>query len=346
MVSQQSQRKNEHLSLAVKMWRDHNQPQNGAGFDQVRWQPNTLPELSVSQVDVSTNLLGTDLPWPFYIEAMTGGSEQGGRYNQQLAQAAKITGLAMAVGSQSIALKDASQRASFEVVRQENPYGFIMANLGADHSLANLKVAVDMIGANAIEIHVNVAQELSMAEGDRDFHWQDNLANLIAHSPVPVIIKEVGFGMSRRSLAQLDDLQPAAINIGGTNGTNFAEIEQARSHPASASIDLSHYGFSVVESLLAAQAAQVRTPLIATGGISNPNQVITALMLGAQATSSAGYFLEILARQGQEALVEKIEQWQTVLPKLMTLLGARDIAALQRQVPILSTDLQNFKAQL
>ncbi|WP_273730304.1 type 2 isopentenyl-diphosphate Delta-isomerase [Leuconostoc mesenteroides] len=342
--SAQSHRKDEHLSLGVKLWRQNTMPVIGATYDDVRWLPNTFPETSVSEVDVSTKLFEHHFKWPFYIEAMTGGSALTGRINMELAEVAAESNIAMAVGSQSIALKEPETRDTFTIVRKKNPNGFLFANLGADHPISNVRTAIDMIDANAIELHVNAAQELIMAEGDRKFYWLDNLAEIIAKSPVPVIIKEVGFGMSQSTFKQIADLNPAAINVGGANGTNFSIIEQRRNRLSEA-VNLDNYGLSTVESLLEAKMAKNNLPLIATGGIQSVNHVITSLMLGASLTSSAGFMLTTLMEKGQKSLLEEINAWQVALPRLFTLLGAQNITELQHKPLIYSPNLQNFIAQ-
>lgn len=345
MHTPQSNRKNEHLSLATKFWREGSNPQVGATFDDIRWIPGPLQDISLDEVQPSVQLLSHDFDWPFYIEAMTGGSESTKRVNGDLASTAAVTNIAMAVGSQSVALKDPNQADSFEVVRKNNPNGFLIANLGADHPIENVRAAVNMIDANAIELHTNVGQELTMAEGDRSFYWLDNLATIIAKSPVPVIIKEVGFGMGPDLLKQLDALHPAAINIGGGNGTSFAQIEQARDRKNENPLDLSSFGLSTVESLLAAEKAGIETPIIATGGIQSAKDVTTALMLGASAVSSAGHFLDTLMRDGRAGLQSEIELWQQQLPLYMTLLGAKKPNDLREAKRLYSADLKNSMQQ-
>ncbi|CAK1222236.1 FMN-dependent dehydrogenase [Fructobacillus evanidus] len=346
MATTHSNRKNEHLSLATKFWRDQENPVIGPGFDAVRWVPGPLKDMAVTDVQPTTHILGADFAWPFYIEAMTGGSVASTKVNADLATVAQKMGLAMAVGSQSVALKDSSQVESYRVVRQNHPEGFLIANLGADHPIQNVQAAIDMIDANAIELHVNLGQELAMAEGDRRFYWLDNLATVIAKSPVPVIIKEVGFGMGPDLLKQLSALKPAAINVGGGNGTSFAQIEQRRDRQNENPLDLSPFGLSTVESLLAGQKAAIDSPLIATGGIQSINDVVTALILGAKTTSSAGHFLQILMTKNPSALQQEIENWQQALPELMTLLGAKTIADLSQVPRLYRADLQNSSDQL
>lgn len=342
----QSNRKNEHLSLSTKFWREEKNPVIGPTFDDVRWVPGPLNNQSVATVDHSVELFGQHFDWPFYIEAMTGGSASTMRVNADLATVASKKNLAMAVGSQSVALKDAAQAASFQIVREKHPDGFLFANLGADHPIENVRAAVNMIEANAIEIHVNLAQELAMAEGDRRFYWLDNLASVIAKSPVPVIIKEVGFGMGPDLIKQLAALKPAAINIGGANGTSFAKIEQARDRQNENPIDFSAFGLSTVESLLAAEKSETKTPIIATGGIQSAKNITTSLMLGASLASSAGYFLKTLMADGPAGLEAEISLWQQQLPLYMTLLGAQRVENLVQAKRLYSPNLTNSLKQL
>lgn len=342
--SAQAHRKDEHLSLGVKLWRQQENNPIGATFADVRWLPATFPEMVVAEADVRTTLFDQTFDWPFYIEAMTGGSSLTGRINGQLASVAKTTGLAMAIGSQSIALKEPEAAQTFKIARKNHPDGFLIANLGADHPIGHVRDAIDMIEANAIELHVNVAQELVMSEGDRAFYWLDNLATVIAKSPVPVIVKEVGFGMSQSAFETLKQLQPAAINVGGANGTNFAVIERRRNRQVDP-FNIDQFGLSTVESLLSAKLAQNTVPLIATGGIASPNDIITSLMLGATMTSSAGYMLNTLMTQGEAGLIAEITSWQRALPRLMTLLGARHISELPAKPRLYASTLQNFITQ-
>ena len=180
-----------------------------------------------------------------------------------------------------------------------------------------------------------------MAEGDREFYWLENLATIIAKSPVPVIIKEVGFGMSNKAFEIINQLEPAAINVGGANGTNFAVIERRRNRqPDTFNID--HHGLSTVESLLSAQFASNQLPLIATGGIQSANDIVTSLMLGASLTSSAGFMLSTLMDKGEVALIQQIEDWQHALPRLFTLLGAKNGKSLHAAERLYSPTLQNF----
>lgn len=340
MESQQAHRKDEHLSLATATYQRAHQHHY---FDQVRLIHNALPEMAVKDVDHHVQLAdGLQLEWPFYLEAMTGGSNQAAKVNRTLAQLASKHHLAMATGSLSVALKEPATRPSFTVVREENPDGIVIANLGADASLENAQTAIDILGANALELHLNAAQELVMPEGDRDFHWLDNIASLVDKLDLPVIIKEVGFGMSRTTIDRLKDAGVQLVNVSGRGGTNFAMIEDRRNHQLDLD-DLADWGQTTPESLLEARGN--KATIIASGGITCPLDVVKAGVLGAQAVGVAGYFLNILIRDGATALDEILTEWQTELPRLLTLLGCRNFRDLQETPFVLQGDLYSYAQQ-
>lgn len=343
MESEHAHRKDEHLALAEAEYR---KMQPTSSLNQVRLIHKALPETSVNQVNLASDNPEFPWPFPFYIEAMTGGSEKSSQINGQLAEVAKETGLAMAVGSQSIALKDFEAIPSFEIARKKNPNGFLIANLGAGHTAYEAQRVINMIDANALEIHINAAQEIVMAEGDRNFHWHESLGEIIATSPVPVIIKEVGFGMDLHTIQTLEALGAKYINVGGRSGTNFARIEDRRNHTnykEHAHAYLYDWGQTTAESLLEAQTAQQH--IFATGGIQSPLDVVKAQVLGAENIGVAGYFLHILLNQGADSLVDEIQLWQKHLPKLYTLLGAKTRSDLQKAPFVVDAELANYAQQ-
>ncbi|MCZ9311437.1 type 2 isopentenyl-diphosphate Delta-isomerase [Weissella koreensis] len=343
MESEHAHRKDEHLALAEAEFKK-NPPISS--LEQIRLIHRSLPETNVQEINlqVQDSALGWD--YPFYIEAMTGGSQKTGEINEQLAKIAKITGLAMAVGSQSIALKDHNAISSFEVARKSNPDGFLIANLGAGHTAHEAQQVVDMIGANALEIHVNVAQEIVMAEGDRDFHWMESIGEIINTIHVPVIIKEVGFGMDQQTIKQLEQMGAQYINVGGRSGTNFAIIEDRRNRTTVTKQShqyLYDWGQTTAESLLETKDSHAK--ILATGGIASPLDVVKAQVLGAKAVGVAGYFLHDLLKYGPDHLIETIQLWQSHLPKLYALVGANGQNDLPNVPYILSPELNSYAQQ-
>ena len=183
-----------------------------------------------------------------------------------------------------------------------------------------------------------------MKVGDREFYWLEALAGLVSRLHIPVIVKEVGFGMSQQTISQLEQIGVRWINVAGTGGTNFARIEDRRNHELDLS-DLVNWGLSTPESLLEAQQKSPSTHLIASGGITCPLDVIKAGVLGAKAVGVAGYFLHLLIKEGEEGLAKELHRWQVELPRLMTLVGVRNWDDLYLVDYLLSPELESFTRQ-
>ncbi|WP_261809477.1 type 2 isopentenyl-diphosphate Delta-isomerase [Levilactobacillus humaensis] len=338
-ISRHAHRKDEHLSLAEKFYT----PVAASQFDDLRFIHQSLPEMAVADVDLTTHLGPLSLPVPLLIEAMTGGSPRTGKVNASLGRLAAQTGMAVASGSQSIALKDSQAIATFTPLRENNPDGLVFANIGAGHGSQDARTVVDMLAADALEIHINTAQELVMPEGDRTFHWLDNIGEAVARLDVPVIVKEVGFGMAHETLQQLAAVGVTLVDLGGRGGTNFAQIENFR-RPGKDLDYLAGWGQTTVESLLEARQ-QPELQVIATGGIRQPLDVAKALALGANVVGSAGQILHHLIKTDEAATTQFLLDWQTGLKTIMTLLGTTSIADLQQQRLLLSRDLRDYCEQ-
>ena len=218
-------RKDEHLHLAVRL-HDRDRPN---AFDDVSFIHHALPGTSVDSTDPSTTVFGVRWDVPFYINAMTGGTRATTEVNAGLAGAAADAGVAIACGSQHIALRDPGRAESFRIIRREAPRAFVLANVGPTVTPEDAVRAVEMLEANALQIHLNVAQELVMPEGDQDFRdWPERIAAIVAAVPVPVVAKEVGFGLSRHTITMLERTGVAAVDVAGAGGTDFIAIENER----------------------------------------------------------------------------------------------------------------------
>lgn len=346
------QRKDDHIKLACEQYDAH----ADAGFEHVRFIPNALPQLALSDVDTSVSVFDESIKWdtPLYINAMTGGSKKGENINESLARVAAKTGLAMASGSLSAALKNPRLAGTFSVIRRFNPHGFVMANVSAGVSAEQAIKAVEILQANALQIHLNAAQELVMSEGDRDFSaWLNNIeaiARELDSMKVPVVVKETGCGMSARDVLRLQNVGVRAVDVGGRGGTNFVAIENARRGRKSDYEFLDSWGLTTVESLLdIAQCDEIlceprdcadscdsaRMQVFASGGVRTPLDVVRSLRLGASAVGVAGEFLHTLISEGEDALVEQIESWKTQIRVIMALLGCKNIEDLRENSRIL-----------
>lgn len=326
MASLQSNRKKEHVALSERYY-NKNFP---SPFDDLRFVPHALPQTKVAAVNLHTQFAGIKLDVPFYINAMTGGSEWTGQLNEKLAIVARETGLAMATGSASIALKEAEAIDSFKVVRRVNPNGIVFVNLGAGHSVENAQKAIDLLQADALQIHLNAPQEIVMPEGDRDFsHWADNIQAINHKIALPLIVKEVGFGMSRETVALLKTLGVKNIDISGFGGTNFSQIENFRRTDFSYA-DLENWGLSTPASLLETQKFVGDLNIIASGGIRRPLDVAKSLALGAQATAFSSFILHSVITDGVDKTIAMVEGFKQELAGIFALLGAHSVSDLHQ----------------
>jgi isopentenyl-diphosphate Delta-isomerase len=335
-----SERKWDHIRFALE-----NRQNRSTVFDDIKFIHQCLPNINVSDVRLNYLIGELSLSSPIFINAMTGGGgEKTYQINKQLAIAAKHTGVAMAVGSQMSAIKDQQERYTYEIVRKENPNGIVIANLGSEATIENAKLAVDMIGANALQIHLNVIQELTMPEGDRDFFGSlKRITEIASGVDVPIIVKEVGFGMSKETVESLISAGAAVVDVGGSGGTNFAEIENKRRKQSLPFFN--NWGIPTPISILEAASVSNRIPIIGSGGFSSSLDIAKGLAIGASAIGLAGFFLQILVEDGLDALIEEINTLHSELTMIMTALGAKSISDLQNAPVIISGETYHWLTQ-
>ena len=306
------------------------------GFQDVHLLHNCLPNIGMDDVSLHTLVAGLSLPHPLIINAITGGAPDVAETNRALARIAKATQSAMAVGSQYASLEDKSVRETFSLVREEYADGIFFANLGAHVSPAEAQEAVAMLDAQALQIHLNVGQELVMREGDRDFSgYLDRIAAIARQLTVPVIVKETGCGMGAEQIRLLAAAGVAAVDVAGAGGTNFLAIEAARSGQK-LSEALLGWGIPTAVSTVEAKAVLPSSvSLIASGGIRNAAEMIKALAIGANAVAVAGPIVQQLAASPDQA-ADWIARQRHEMQQLMVLCGAKNLNQLS-QVPIVIT---------
>lgn len=326
-------RKLDHLKFAMQL---EDGPSSSA-FEDMVIVPNCLPELCCDDIELSTTIAGTVLPHPVIVNAITGGAADVTEVNARLADFARITGCAMAVGSQYAALEDLTVRESYQVIRKVNPDGFVFANLGAHVSLQDAQRAVEMVGACALQIHLNVAQEVFMTEGDRKFAgYLKNIEKIAANLDVPVIVKEVGCGIAREQAQMLSTTGIQGLDIGGTGGTNFLAIEAAR---GGVLLEMDSLAWGIPTAISAIEAASVlpRTiDLIVSGGVRTPLDVVKALGIGGKAVGIAAPIVRLLENNGLDATVMWFHRFIADVKRYMLLAGAANIQSLQK-TPIVIT---------
>lgn len=331
-------RKMEHIYHALRLGQSGNQ-----GLDDIRLVPNALPGASVESVTLNTRIGELDLSSPILINAMTGGAPETEKINRELAAAARECGVAMAVGSQMSAFKDKAMRDSYRIVRRINPKGIVLANLGSEATLAQAREAVEMIEADGLQIHLNVMQELIMPEGDRDFRGMTERIAAIANGlTVPVIVKEVGFGIMAEAARQLAGCGIRILDVGGAGGTNFAAIENARRDEPL--LWLNDWGVKTSIALLETLHA-FQGDVIASGGIRSAMEAAKVLAAGASAVGMAGALLRVLQEQGTASLIRKIGELHDDLKLIMTALGASTVAELRQRPVVIKGETREWCAE-
>ncbi|BCB04548.1 type 2 isopentenyl-diphosphate Delta-isomerase [Bacillus sp. KH172YL63] len=325
-----AQRKQDHINYALSTGQ-----QRLTGFDEVAFVHQSLPNIAVDDVHLSTRIGELTLSSPIFINAMTGGGGDSTlKINEELSILARETGMAIASGSQMSALKEAAERETYQIMRRCNPDGVILGNLGSEATVQQARDAVEMLEADALQIHLNVIQELTMPEGDRDFKGAIERIGLIAEDlSVPVIVKETGFGISRETAADLEDTSISAIDVGGFGGTNFSKIENKRRDRMLDFFD--GWGIPTAVSIAECRTASTK-PVLASGGIQNSLDIVKSLSLGASAAGMAGVILRNLVEKGLEETIQEVNSIHGDIRFLMCALGCSRIEDLQYVPLILS----------
>jgi len=233
-MSDIGRRKRDHIDIVVSGVARHSAP---AGFDAVHFQHNALPEVDYAGIDLSCDFLGKRLKLPFLASSMTGGPDVAARINRAIAEAAQAMGFAMGVGSQRISLTTGDRHGLGPELRRIAPDIPIYGNLGAVQlvngmGLEDARRAVDQLGADALILHLNPLQEVLQAGGDHDWRGVSAAIERLARSlSVPIIVKEVGSGISADVARRLSRLGVAAIDVAGAGGTSWAAVEGNRRRP-------------------------------------------------------------------------------------------------------------------
>lgn len=317
-------RKDEHIKYALKYQSPYN------SFDDIELIHHSLPDYDLSEIDLHTHFAGRDFEFPFYINAMTGGSEKGRAVNQKLAQIAQATGLVMVTGSYSAALKNPHDDSYPS--KEEFPELLLATNIGIDKPYELGLQTIHEMQPIFLQIHVNLMQELLMPEGEREFRqWKENLADYATKMPAPVILKEVGFGMDLKTIEIAHKLGIKTVDISGRGGTSFAYIENQRGHNRSY---LDEWGQSTVQTLLNAQPMIDKIEILASGGVRHPLDIVKCLVLGAKAVGLSRAILELVEKYSVEEVITIINGWKDDLRLIMCALNCKTIAEL-RQVDYL-----------
>ena len=334
------ERKVDHIRINLE--EDVQFPHATTGLERYRFEHQALPDLRLDDVDTSVRLFGRTLNSPLLISSMTGGAQEARHINRNLAEAAQARGVAMGVGSQRAGIEKRETAATFHV-RTVAPDILLLANLGAvqfnyGYTVEQCRQAVEMIEADALILHLNPLQEVLQPEGD--FDWRGLLPKIeqvCATVGVPVVIKEVGWGISAQLAHQLIEAGVSAIDVAGAGGTSWSQVEMHRAPTARLrrlAAAFADWGIPTAESLVAVrgvrqQVGREDVRLFASGGIRTGQDIAKCVALGADLAGLASPFLRA-AVTSTEAVIEEMDLLRDELRIAMFCSAADSLTALRR----------------
>jgi isopentenyl-diphosphate delta-isomerase len=334
MPENHARRKADHIRINLDQ--DVDFPNLTTGLENYRLLHQALPEMNLDDVDTSVTVFGKRLQAPILISSMTGGTAEAKQINLRLAEAAAAAGIAMGVGSQRAGLEESEQAGTFQV-RRVAPNILLFANLGVvqlnrGYTVEHCQQVVDMVEADALILHLNPLQEAVQADGD--VHWSGLARKIEAVCealPVPVIAKEVGWGISPQTARLLADAGVAAIDVAGAGGTSWTEVEYHRAPTARLqrlARVFADWGIPTAESLTLVHESVPAMTLFASGGLRTGIDIAKCLALGADLCGMAGPFLRP-ATESAEAVADEIDAVVHELSLAMFVSGAGTVAALR-----------------
>lgn len=337
-------RKKEHLDLCLTDSVGFKTKSNG--FENYDFIHNALTEVEIEKINFQTNFYGKKISYPFMISCMTGGTTEAENINKRLAEVAEHLNIPIGVGSQRQALTNSEHIQSYKVIRQKAKSVPVLGNIGAAQ-VAKLKNPedvqrlVDMLHADAMVIHLNPLQELLQKEGEPYFKGlTKKIKSLTKNLSVPVIVKEVGSGISYDVAKKLLESGVKGIDVAGAGGTSWAGVEVLRNKNE----DSPFWDWGLQTSFCIRKISKLQKNfdfvLIGSGGINSSFDAAKALALGADLTASARIILQTLMNNGQEAVVSLIINWFEDVRKIMFLTGSKTLRELKNKKLLLKDKLR------
>jgi isopentenyl-diphosphate delta-isomerase len=306
------------------------------GLENYHFVHEALPELNLDDIDTSLSLFGRSLNAPILISSMTGGTEQARAINRCLAEAAQSTRVAMGVGSQRAALEDEKQAKTFQV-RKYAPDILLFANLGAvqlnyGYGIDECRRAVEMIEADALYLHLNPLQEAVQSGGDTNFKGlAREIEKVCRKLEAPVIAKEVGWGISKRTAKLLADCGVSAIDVAGAGGTSWSQVEMHRANDEfTRELAATYVGWGIptTDSILNVRAVAPKMVIFASGGLKDGLDIAKCIALGSTLGGMAGKFLKA-ASISTESVVETMKLTQRQIQVSMFAAGVEKLEGLR-----------------
>lgn len=340
------QRKADHIEVAASGRADFAKT---TLLEHVHLVHQALPELAFDDIDLSTELCGKRLAAPLLITGMTGGMLEAAQINRDLAKAAQAAGVAFGVGSQRAMDEHPELEATYQV-RDVAPDVVLLGNLGGVQALAMGPARVvelaKRIGADAIAIHLNPGQEMIQANGDRDFRGVcDGIARIVASSPLPVIVKETGCGLSREAAGALLAVGVRTVDVAGAGGTSWVAVEAVRAgtaNPQAAALGSELWDWGVPTAVSVVACARAGLATIASGGVRSGYDIARAIALGARVGGMAAPMLRAQKADGAAGVREAIEQVVRGLRTVCLLAGCASAGDLVRAPRHLGPPLRHY----
>jgi isopentenyl-diphosphate delta-isomerase len=353
MTGSIGQRKSDHITLCAT---------GEVGFrgvgtllDQVRLVHDALPDLNADALDTSMSLFGKRLRAPLVIASMTGGTDDAGKINRELASIAEERGIAFGLGSQRAMHVRKGVESTYRV-RDVAPTAVVLGNVGVvqarEMKTSEVRALVDEVGADALCVHLNPAMELVQPGGDRDFTGGlETIARLVRELGVPVVVKETGCGIGPRVAERLKKVGAVHVDVSGAGGTSWVGVETKRASEQGdakgASLGEAFWDWGIPTAASVALLAPLGLEtIIATGGIASGVEVAKAIALGATAAGIARPMLKALVAGGRAAALDFLDSVLAELRTAMLLTGSANLAALRRAPRVITGELRLWVDQL
>ena len=317
---------------------------------------DALPEINFNEIDISTKFLNHKFSAPFIIDAMTGGTKEAIKINGNLAAAAEELGIGMGVGSQRAGLISKDMVETYAITRKKTPSAFLIANIGGaqlieDLNLTKVKDLIEMIKADAIAIHLNSLQEIIQPEGEPNFKGVlEKISEISSDIGVPVIVKEIGCGLSREVAFKLEFAGASALNVAGLGGTSWAAVEhfRAKKMKINEKADLGNlfwdWGIPTAASIIETKSA-VKIPIIASGGIRSGIDIAKCICLGASLVGTAKPLLFPSIKSSKD-VVASINKMLFELKVAMFVTGSGNLQELSAARYIITGKLEKWISSL
>ncbi len=343
-------RKEEHIKICLD--KPVQAKQVSTLFECMHFINNSLPEFDMNEVDLSSKFLGHNFSAPLMIGAMTGGAELAKKINGNLAKAAEKLGLGVAVGSQRAGLYDKRLADTYSITRKNAPTAFIGANIGGAQlskgfTVKEAQQLVDMLDADALYIHLNPVQEVVQPEGEPRYkNVLKNIGQIASGIDKPVVVKEVGFGISGEVAAKLEKAGVSAIEVAGMGGTSYSAVEYYRALDFKINVKAQmgnlfwDWGIPTAASLHMVRNA-VKIPVVASGGIRNGEEMAKAIAMGADLCAAAWPFLRP-ATISSEKVAEKLNELIAEIRATMFITGCKNIEELKKSGYVITGELKDW----